>query len=47
MSKTDTPLEFMGTSREDLSEFPDEVNIASALRFEPLRKAANTPTPNR
>ncbi len=34
MSKTDTPLEFMGTSREDLSEFPDEVKycIGFALR---------------
>jgi hypothetical protein len=46
MSKTDTPLEFMGTSREDLSEFPDEVKYCIG-RFEPLRKAANTPTPNR
>ena len=25
MSKTDTPLEFIGTSRDDLSEFPTEV----------------------
>jgi phage-related protein len=25
MSKTDTPLEFVGTSRDDLSEFPTEV----------------------
>ena len=25
MSKADTPLEFIGTSREDLSEFPDVV----------------------
>jgi len=34
MSKTDTPLEFIGTSREDLSEFPDEVKycIGFALR---------------
>ena len=34
MSKTDAPLEFMGTSREDLSEFPDEVKycIGFALR---------------
>src|SRR5438128_2203278 len=34
MSKTDAPLEFMGASREDLSEFPDEVKycIGFALR---------------
>jgi phage-related protein len=34
MSKTDTPLEFIGTSRDDLSEFPTEVkyNIGFALR---------------
>jgi len=34
MSKTDTPLEFIGTSRDDLSEFPDEVKycIGFALR---------------
>jgi phage-related protein len=34
MSKTDTPLKFIGTSREDLSEFPDEVKycVGFALR---------------
>jgi phage-related protein len=34
MSKTDTPLEFIGTSRDDLSEFPTEVKycIGFALR---------------
>jgi phage-related protein len=34
MSKTDTPLEFIGTSRDDLSEFPAEVKygIGFALR---------------
>jgi phage-related protein len=37
MSKTDTPLEFMGSSREDLSGFPDEVKycIGFALRVAP------------
>jgi phage-related protein len=34
MRKTDTPLEFIGTSRDDLSGFPDEVKayIGFALR---------------
>ena len=35
MSKSDTPLEFIGTSLEDLSEFPAEVKycIGFALRI--------------
>ncbi|MFY9957872.1 hypothetical protein [Bradyrhizobium sp.] len=35
MSKTDTPLEFVGPSRDDLSEFPTEVKycIGFALRI--------------
>jgi Phage-related protein len=35
MSKTDTPLEFIGTSREDLTAFPLPVkhSIGFALRF--------------
>jgi phage-related protein len=34
MSKADAPLEFIGTSREDLSEFPDGIKycIGFALR---------------
>jgi hypothetical protein len=46
MSTTDTPLEFVGTSREDLSEFPTKVKYPSVLHFARLRKAASILMPN-
>jgi len=38
MSKTDTPLEFVGTSREDLSEFPDEVKYCMGFALRAAQK---------
>jgi hypothetical protein len=34
MSKTDTPLEFIGASLGDLSELPDESRAAESLERE-------------
>lgn len=43
MSKTDTPLEFIGTSREDLSEFPDEVKYCFGFALRTAQKGGKHP----
>jgi phage-related protein len=43
MSKTDAPLEFVGTSREDLSEFPDEVKYCIGFALRTAQKGGKHP----
>lgn len=43
MSKTDTPLEFLATSREDLSEFPDEVKYCIGFALRTAQKGGKHP----
>ena len=43
MSKADTPLEFLGTSREDLSEFPDEVKYCIGFALRTAQKGGKHP----
>ena len=43
MSKTDTPLEFIGTSREDLSEFPDKVKYCIGFALRTAQKGSKHP----
>jgi phage-related protein len=43
MSKTDTPLEFIGTSREDLSEFPLRVKYSIGFALRSAQKGGKHP----
>src|SRR5271163_2289676 len=43
MSKTDTPLEFIGTSRDDLSEFPTEVKYCIGFALRTAQKGGKHP----
>jgi phage-related protein len=43
MSKTDTPLEFIGTSRDDLSEFPTEVKYSIGFALRAAQKGGKHP----
>jgi len=43
MSKADTPLEFLGTPREDLSEFPDEVKYCIGFALRTAQKGGKHP----
>src|SRR6478735_1660458 len=43
MSNADTPLEFVGTSREDLSEFPDEVKYCIGFALRTAQKGGKHP----
>src|SRR6266700_5137651 len=43
MRKTDTPLEFIGTSRDDLSEFPPEVKYCIGFALRAAQKGGKHP----
>jgi phage-related protein len=43
MSKADTPLEFIGTSRDDLSEFPAEVKYCIGFALRTVQKGGKHP----
>ena len=43
MSKTDTPLEFIGSSLEDLSAFPDEVKSCIGFALRTAQKGGKHP----
>jgi phage-related protein len=43
MSTTDTPLEFVGTSREDLSEFPTKVKYSIGFALRTAQKGGKHP----
>ena len=43
MNRTDTPFEFMGTSREDLSEFPDDVKYCIGFALHAAQKGGKHP----
>jgi phage-related protein len=43
MSKTDTPLEFLGSSREDLSEFPDDVKSCIGFALHVAQRGGKHP----
>jgi phage-related protein len=43
MSKTDTPLEFIGTSRDDLSEFPVQVKYRIGFALRSAQKGGKHP----
>jgi phage-related protein len=43
MRKTDTPLEFIGTSRDDLSEFPAEVKYCIGFALRTAQKGGKHP----
>lgn len=43
MSNADTPLEFVGSSREDLSEFPDEVKYCIGFTLRAAQKGGKHP----
>jgi phage-related protein len=43
MALTDTPLEFVGSSREDLSDFPDDVKRCIGLALRTAQKGGKHP----
>jgi phage-related protein len=43
MALTDTPLEFVGSSRDDLSDFPDEVKRSIGLALRTAQKGGKHP----
>jgi phage-related protein len=43
MSTIDTPLEFVGTSRDDLSEFPMEVKYSIGFALRTAQKGGKHP----
>src|SRR4029077_4427280 len=46
MLKPDTPLEFVGSSRDDLSAFPLEVKQRIGFALRAAQKGGNIPTPS-
>jgi phage-related protein len=44
MSISDTPLEFIGSSKDDLSEFPNDVKRSIGLALRTAQKVASIPT---
>jgi phage-related protein len=45
--KLPKPTQWIGSSRDDLREFPDEVRRLMAQRFSTLKTAMSTPPPRR
>jgi phage-related protein len=43
MALTDTPLEFVGSSRDDLSDFPDDVKRSIGLALRTAQKGGKHP----